>query len=72
MPRGIVLLAILLIAYYAGGYVAGRMSRFSGPKQGLGVWIIALLVTVIVSTGAVLGAGSQRLEPAQPPAHPRR
>jgi hypothetical protein len=54
---GIVLLAILLIAYYAGGYVAGRMSRFSGPKQGLGVWIIALLVTVILAVaGAVLGA----------------
>ena len=54
---GIVLLAILLIAYYAGGYVAGRMSRFSGPKQGLGVWIIALVVTVILAVaGAVLGA----------------
>jgi hypothetical protein len=54
---GIVLLAILLIAYYAGGYVAGRMSRFSGPKQGLGVWIIALVVTVVLAAaGAVLGA----------------
>jgi hypothetical protein len=54
---GIVLLAILLIAYYAGGYVAGRMSRFSGPKQGLGVWIIALVVTVVLAVaGAVLGA----------------
>lgn len=54
---GIVLLAILLIAYYAGGYVAGRMSRFSGPKQGLGVWIIALVVTIVLAVaGAVLGA----------------
>jgi hypothetical protein len=54
---GIVLLAILLLAYYAGGYVAGRMARFSGPKQGLGVWIIALVVTVILAVaGAVLGA----------------
>src|SRR5438067_12715731 len=33
---GIVLLAILVVAYSAGGYVAGRMARFSGPKQGLG------------------------------------
>jgi hypothetical protein len=54
---GIVLLAILLVAYYAGGYVAVRMSRFSGPKQGLGVWIIALVVTVVLAVaGAVLGA----------------
>jgi hypothetical protein len=54
---GILLLVILLIAYYAGGYVAGRMSRFSGPKQGLGVWIIALVVTIVLAVaGAVLGA----------------
>jgi len=54
---GIVLLAILLIAYYAGGYVAGRMARFNGTKQGLAVWIIGLLVTVLLAVaGAVLGA----------------
>ena len=50
---GIVLLAILLIAYYSGGYVSGRMSRFDGGRQGLGVWIIGLLVTILL---AVLGA----------------
>ena len=54
---GIVLLAILLIAYYAGGYVAGRMSRFNGPRQGLGVWLIGLIVTVVLAVaGVVLGA----------------
>jgi len=54
---GIVMLAILLIAYYAGGYVAGRMSRFNGPRQGLGVWLIGLIVTVVLAVaGVVLGA----------------
>jgi amino acid transporter len=54
---GIVLLAILLIAYYAGGYVAGRMSRFNGPRQGLGVWLIGLIVTVVLAVaGVLLGA----------------
>jgi hypothetical protein len=54
---GIVLLVILLLAYYAGGYVAGRMSRFDGPRQGLGVWAIGLIVTIILAVaGAVLGA----------------
>jgi hypothetical protein len=54
---GVVLLVILLIAYYAGGYVAGRMSRFTGPRQGLGVWIIGLVVTVVLAlAGALLGA----------------
>lgn len=53
----IVLLAILLIAYYTGGYVAGRMSRFDGGKQGLAVWLIGLLITVLaVVLGAVFGA----------------
>ena len=54
---GIVLLVILAIAYYAGGYVAGRMSRFDGPRQGLGVWLIGLIVTVVLAiAGVVLGA----------------
>ena len=54
---GVLLLVILLVAYDAGGYVAGRMSRFSGLKQGLGVWIIGLIVTVVLAVaGAVLGA----------------
>jgi hypothetical protein len=54
---GIVMLVILLIAYYAGGYVAGRMSRFTGPRQGLGVWLIGLIVTLVLAVaGVVLGA----------------
>src|SRR3954451_5205095 len=54
---GVLLLVILLVAYYAGGYVAGRMSRFTGPRQGLAVWIIGLIVTVILAAaGALLGA----------------
>src|SRR4051812_42258272 len=50
---GIPLIAGLALSYYAGGYVAGRMSRFDGGRQGLGVWIMGLLVTVAL---AVLGA----------------
>ena len=54
---GIILLAILAIAYYAGGYVAGRMSRFDGPRQGLGTWLIGLIVTVVLAVaGVLLGA----------------
>jgi hypothetical protein len=53
---GIVLLVVLMIGYYCGGYVAGRMSRYSGTKQGLGVWIIGLIVTIIaIVLGAVFG-----------------
>ena len=54
---GILLLAVLLLAYYAGGYVAGRMARFNGPRQGLAVWLIGLLITLVLAVaGVVLGA----------------
>ena len=54
---GILFLLVLLIAYYAGGYVAGRMSRFDGPRQGAGVWVIGLLVTILLAVaGVLLGA----------------
>jgi len=52
----IVLLVVLALGYYAGGYVAGRMSRFSGSRQGLGVWLIGLLVTIVaIVLGGVFG-----------------
>jgi MFS family permease len=54
---GILLLLVFLVAYFAGGYVAGRMARFDGPRQGVGVWLIGLAVTVLLAAaGALLGA----------------
>jgi len=53
---GIVLLAVLLIAYYCGGYVAGRMARFNGVKQGIAVWVWAIVIAILIAVaGAVLG-----------------
>ena len=57
LTGGIALLVVLFLAYLAGGYVAGRMARFDGVKQGLAVWIIGLLVAVLLGiAGAVLGS----------------
>ena len=55
---GIALLLVLALAWYAGGYVAGRMARFDGARQGVGVWLWTLLVGAAL---AILGAigGSQ-------------
>ncbi len=56
IAAGIVLLVVLALAYYTGGYVAGRMSRFDGGRQGLATWIIGLVVTVIaIGLGAIFG-----------------
>jgi hypothetical protein len=54
---GVLFLLVLLVAYFAGGYVAGRMSRFDGPRQGGGVWVIGLLVTVLLAVAGVLLGG---------------
>lgn len=58
IASGAILLAILLIAYYNGGYVAGRLARFDGARQGFGVWMIGVVVTAVVAGLAAL-AGSQ-------------
>jgi hypothetical protein len=51
---GIALVVVLLLAYYTGGYVAGRMSRFDGGRQGLATWAIGLVVTVGLALAAVI------------------
>ncbi len=60
---GILLLAVLALAYYAGGYVAGRMARFNGPRQGFAVWLLGLVVTIVLAlAGVLLGAEYNVLE----------
>jgi hypothetical protein len=48
----VVLPALTFVAYFCGGYVAGRMARCNGAKQGVGVWLWAIIAAVVV---AVLG-----------------
>jgi hypothetical protein len=67
----IALLAALAIAYFCGGYVAGRMSRFDGARQGLGAWLIGLIVTIALAVaGALLGAEYNVLDRLDLPAVP--
>jgi hypothetical protein len=48
---------VLMIAYYAGGYVAGRMSRFDGARQGAGAWGFGIIVTILLAVaGAAFGS----------------
>ena len=53
-----ILVVVLLAAYYAGGYVAGRMARFDGARQGFRVWLLGLLVTIAAAVAGWIG-GSQ-------------
>lgn len=54
----ITLLVVLLVAYYCGGYVAGRMARFNGAKQGLAVWLWGVVMALVVAAVAAI-AGAQ-------------
>jgi MFS family permease len=68
LAAAIVLIVIFAIAYYAGGYVAGRMSRFDGGRQGLGVWIVGLAITILaVVLGLVFGEQYNVLDRVNPP-----
>jgi hypothetical protein len=54
---GILLVLVLAGAYYCGGYVSGRMSRFDGARQGIAVWGLGLAVTVALGVaGTLFGA----------------
>jgi len=52
---GVILLLILMLAYYSGGYVSGRMSRFDGGRQGVAVWVIGLVLTIALAILAAIG-----------------
>jgi hypothetical protein len=55
MTAAAVLVVMVCLAFYIGGYVAGRLARFDGARQGFGVWMFFLLLTVIATaTGAFL------------------
>jgi hypothetical protein len=51
----ILLLAILALSWYCGGYVAGRMARFDGLRQGIGVWVWTLVIAAALAIAAVIG-----------------
>lgn len=48
--------AVLAVGYYSGGYVAGRMSRYDGLRQGVAVWLVGVVLTGgAVAAGTVFG-----------------
>jgi MFS family permease len=59
---GSLLFVVLCLAYLAGGYVAGRMSRFDGARQGLGMWMFGLVIAGLLAVIGLL-AGSADYNP---------
>ena len=60
---GAIAVAILALGYLCGGYVAARMARFDGWRQGLGVWLISLFVVAVAAVTTWIAGG--QLDPTK-------
>ncbi len=49
LVSALIVAAVLLVSYFFGGYVAGRMARRSGAINGLLVFVLSLLVVVALT-----------------------
>jgi hypothetical protein len=59
----VLLLLSLGLAYFAGGYVAGRMSRGEGTGQGFGVWAVGVgMAVLLAAAGALFGSSFNLLQ----------
>jgi hypothetical protein len=54
---GALLIVIVALSYAAGGYVAARMARFDGWRQGVGVWGLSVLMALAVVIAAWVAGG---------------
>jgi hypothetical protein len=55
MTGTFVLLSLQFLAYFSGGYVAGRMARFNGVGQGLMVWLWGVIGAGAGALLAIIG-----------------
>jgi hypothetical protein len=51
----LLVLAVLALSWFCGGYVAGRMARFDGVRQGLAVWVWTLVAGAALAIAALIG-----------------
>jgi hypothetical protein len=52
---GILLVIVLAVSWFCGGYVAGRMSRFDGARQGWAVFVWTFLTVLVIWAFAAIG-----------------
>lgn len=50
----IAVLLIILVSYFAGGYVAARMARLDGARQGFAVWVWSIAITLVLGLVALV------------------
>lgn len=57
----VVLVAVLFVSYYCGGYVAGRMARFNGVRQGIAVWLWSVVIAAAATAAVALTDNDSRV-----------
>lgn len=50
----IAVLLVMLVSYFAGGYVAARMARLDGARQGFAVWLWSIAIAAVLGIIAVV------------------
>src|SRR3984893_2775145 len=45
---GVIVAVVLLVSYFFGGYVSGRMARRSGVANGIGVFVLGVIIALVV------------------------
>lgn len=71
LARALLLLPPVLLAYAAGGYAAGRIAGGAGARHGVGVWLVALLVSfALAALGSLVGTDLNILSTLRPPRVP--
>ena len=67
----VVTVAVLLVAYFTGGYVAGRLARFDGARNGFLSWVVGVLASIVLAVlAAFVGAQYDVLSRIQVPTLP--
>jgi uncharacterized membrane protein YeaQ/YmgE (transglycosylase-associated protein family) len=67
----LVTVAVLVVGYYAGGYVAGRLARFDGARNGFLSWVVGMVATgALAVLAAFVGAQYDVLSRMQLPPLP--
>ncbi|MDR7233993.1 hypothetical protein [Agrococcus sp. BE272] len=66
----VILLAIWFVGYYCGGYVAGRMARFDGAKQGVAVWVWAVVIAILAAIVGLVAGQNFAVPPGSMPTLP--
>jgi hypothetical protein len=62
MGSAVTVTVVAFVAYWFGGYVAGRMARRAGLVNGLAVFVLAVLLVVVVGAVAASQAETEAIQ----------